>query len=139
MLPGIAVAIGLAPVLIRSLRAQLIEVQTAEWVTTLRAAGVAEWRITWRHVLRGAALPTLTLLGVSTAYLVGGTFVVERVFALNGMGTLLFDSISTRDFPVVQGITLLSALAVVLITAVADLLGATLDPRIRRSQPRAVS
>lgn len=130
-LPALAVALGMAPPLIRSLRAQLIEVLNADFVTTLRAARVPERRIVFRHVLRGAALPTLTLLSVNTAYLIGGTLVVEKVFGINGLGTLLFQSIGTRDFPVVQGIALYCAVLVVVVTTLAGVLSAVLDPRLR--------
>lgn len=130
-LPALAVALGMAPPLIRSLRAQLIEVLAADFVTTLRAARIPERRILFRHVLRGAALPTLTLLSVNTAYLIGGTLVVEKVFGINGVGTLLFQSIGTRDFPVVQGVALYCAVLVVLVTTLAGVLSAVLDPRLR--------
>ncbi|MFF8818912.1 MULTISPECIES: ABC transporter permease [Leucobacter] len=131
VLPALAVALGMAPPLIRSLRAQLLEVTEAEFVTTLRAARIPERQIRWRHVLRGAALPTLNLLSVNLAYLIGGTLVVEKVFGINGLGTLLFQSISTRDFPVVQTIALYCAILVVLVTLVAQLLSALIDPRLR--------
>ncbi|MEJ6489628.1 ABC transporter permease [Leucobacter sp. USCH14] len=130
-LPALAVALGMAPPLIRSLRAQLIDALDADFVTTLRAARIAERRIVWRHVMRSAALPTLTLLSVNTAYLIGGTLVVERVFGINGLGSLLFQSISTRDFPVVQGVALYCAITVVLVTTVAEMLAGVLDPRLR--------
>lgn len=130
-LPSLAVALGMAPPLIRSLRAQLLEVLTADFVTTLRAARVPEHRILWRHVVRGAALPTLTLLSVNTAYLIGGTLVVEKVFGIDGLGTLLFQSIGSRDFPVVQGVALYCAVLVVLVTTLAGVLAALLDPRLR--------
>lgn len=130
-LPALAVALGLAPPLIRSLRAQLIEALSADFVTTLRAARVPERRIVLRHVLRSAALPSLTLLSVSTATLIGGTLVVEKVFGIGGLGTLLFQSIGSRDFPVVQGIALYCALLVVLVTTLAGVLSAVLDPRLR--------
>lgn len=130
-LPALAVALGMAPPLIRSLRAQLIEVLGSDFVTTLRAARVPERTIVLRHVLRGAALPTLTLLAVNTAYLIGGTLVVEKVFAINGIGTLLFTSIGNRDFPTVQGIALYCAVAVVAVTTLAGVLSALLDPRLR--------
>jgi peptide/nickel transport system permease protein len=97
----------------------------------LRAARLGSAGILTRHVLRNAAVPAVSLLGVNVAYLLGGTLVIEKVFAINGMGALLFSSISTRDFPVVQGITLVSALGVVVISLVTDLLVAALDPRIR--------
>ena len=132
VLPALAVAIGLAPPLIRSLRAQLIEVLSADFVTTLRAARVPRRTILVRHVLRGAAIPTIALLGVNTAYLIGGTLVVEKVFGINGIGTLLFQSIGSRDFPVVQGVALYCAVLVVLVTAVSSGLSALLDPRLRR-------
>ena len=131
VLPALTVALGMSPPLIRSLREQLLEVLDADFVVTLHAAGLAPTRILARHVLRNAAVPALSLLGVNVAYLLGGTLVIEKVFAINGMGALLFSSISTRDFPVVQGITLVSALGVVVISLVTDLLVAALDPRIR--------
>lgn len=131
VLPSLAVALGMAPPLIRSLRAQLLEVAEAEFVTTLRAARVPERRIQFRHVLRGAALPTLNLMSVNLAYLIGGTLVVEKVFGINGIGTLLFQSISNRDFPVVQGVALYCAVLVVLVTLTAQVLSALIDPRLR--------
>ncbi len=130
-LPALAVALGMAPPLIRSLRAQLIEVLAADFVTTLRAARIPERRIVTRHVLRGAALPAVTLLSVNTAYLIGGTIVVEKVFGINGIGSLLFQAIGTRDFPVVQGVALYCAVLVVLVTTLAGVLAAVLDPRLR--------
>lgn len=133
-LPALAVALGMAPPLIRSLRAQLLEVTEAEFVTTLRAARVPERTIRWRHVLRGAALPTLNLLSVNLAYLIGGTLVVEKVFGINGIGTLLFQSISSRDFPVVQAVAMYCAVLVVIVTLAAQLLSALIDPRLRRAR-----
>ena len=130
-LPALAVALGLAPPLIRSLRTQLVDALAADHVLTLRAAGVPERTVLVKHVLRHAALPTLTLLSVNTAYLIGGTLVVEKVFGINGIGTLLFTSITSRDFPVVQGIALFSAIAVVLVTTAAAMLAGLLDPRLR--------
>ena len=131
VLPALAVAISLVPPLVRSLRAQLLEVVDADFVTTLRAAGVPERKILTRHILRGAALPTLALFSVNVAYLIGGTLVVEKVFGIGGVGTLLFQSIGSRDFPVVQGIALYCAIAVVLITLLVDALAAWIDPRLR--------
>ncbi|WP_449278269.1 ABC transporter permease [Leucobacter sp. GX24907] len=131
VLPALAVALGMAPPLIRSLRAQLLEVLSADFVTTLRAAGLPERSIMLGHVLRGAALPTLNLLSVNVSYLIGGTLVVEKVFGINGLGMLLFQSISNRDFPVVQGVALYCALMVVIVTLVVGALSAALDPRLR--------
>ena len=134
-LPALAVALGMAPPLIRSLRAQLIETLEADFVTTLRAARIPQRRILWRHVMRSASLPTLTLLSVNTAYLIGGTLVVERVFGINGIGSLLFQSIGNRDFPVVQGVALYCAIVVVLVTTLAGVLASAVDPRLRVGTP----
>lgn len=131
ILPAVTISLGLAPPLIRSLREQLLEVYSADFVTTLRAARVPERRIAFGHVLRNAAAPTTTLLGVNVAYMIGGTLVIERVFGINGLGTLLFNAIGNRDFPLVQGIALYSAFGVVLITILVDLIVRGLDPRGR--------
>lgn len=130
VLPALTVALGMAPPLVRALREQLVEVLDADFVVTLRAARLPSWRVQ-AHVLRNAAVPTVSMLGLSIAYLIGGTLVVEKVFALNGLGALLFSSISSRDFPVVQGIALVLALAVVGVSLLTDGLVALLDPRVR--------
>lgn len=130
VLPALTVALGMAPPLVRALREQLVEVLDADFVVTLRAARLPSWRMQ-AHVLRNAAVPTVSLLGLNIAYLIGGTLVVEKVFALNGLGALLFSSISSRDFPVVQGIALVLALAVVGVSLLTDGLVALLDPRVR--------
>ncbi|MDQ7992248.1 MAG: ABC transporter permease [Propionicimonas sp.] len=132
VLPALTVALGMSPPLVRSLREQLVEVLDADFVATARAAGLPARRVLGVHVLRNAAVPTLALLGVNVAYLIGGTLVVEKVFAINGMGALLFSAVSTRDFPVVQGIALFCALAVVVVSLATDLLVGVLDPRLRR-------
>ena len=131
VLPALAVSLGLIPPLVRSLRSELLEVFSADFVTTLRAAGIPERRIVFGHILRNASLPTLTLLSVSVSYLIGGTLVVEQVFGINGLGSLLFGAISNRDFPVVQGVALYCALMVVIVSLVLDALVSLLDPRTR--------
>ncbi|MSS84657.1 ABC transporter permease [Actinomycetaceae bacterium WB03_NA08] len=131
VLPGVAVAIAAIPPLVRSLRSELLDVTHADFVTTLRAAHIPERTIQFRHVLRNAAVPTLNLFGVNVAFMIGGTLVVEKVFAINGVGSLLFNAISSRDFPVVQGVALYCAFFVVLITIIVDLCSAAIDPRLR--------
>lgn len=130
VLPALTVALGMSPPLIRSLREQLLEMLESEFVVTLRAARLPDWRINL-HLLRNAAAPTVSLFGLNLAYLLGGTVVIERVFAINGLGALLFSSISTRDFPVVQGIALLLALVVVAVSLFTDVLVGLIDPRVR--------
>jgi peptide/nickel transport system permease protein len=83
------------------------------------------------HVARNALIPTVTLLGINIAYLIGGTVVIERVFGLNGLGNAMLNAIDLRDFPVVQGITLIYAVGVIGVILVTDLVTARLDPRLR--------
>jgi peptide/nickel transport system permease protein len=128
-LPALTVALAQIPSLIRSLRTELLEVMGSNFVVTLRAAELPPRVILYKHILRNAALPTLMLLGVNAAYLIGGTLVIERVFDIDGIGSLLFKSISNRDFPVVQGIAFYSAVMVVLIGFLVEVLARVLDPR----------
>jgi len=131
ILPALTAAFAIVPLLVRSLRVGMLEVLGADFVAAARANGLREPRVLIWHVARNATIPTLTLLGLNVAYLVGSTVIVENVFALNGLGSLLLSSISARDFPLVQAITLVLAVAVVLINLLTDLLAARLDPRIR--------
>lgn len=131
ILPGFTAALAIVPLLVRSLRVGMLEVLNADFVAAERANGLGEVRVLVWHVARNALIPTLTLLGLNIAYLVGSTVIVEQVFALNGLGFLLLQSITARDFPVVQAITLVLALSVVAINLVTDLVAARLDPRIR--------
>jgi peptide/nickel transport system permease protein len=131
VLPGLTAALGIVPILVRSLRVGMIEVLDADFVATVRSKGIGERRVLFAHVARNALVPTLTLLGVNIAFLIGSTVVVEQVFALNGLGSLLLSSITDRDFPVVQSVTLVLAAAVVVINLATDLVIARLDPRIR--------
>ena len=129
-LPALTVAFGQIPPLVRSLRERLLEVLDADFVTTLRAARLPR-RTIYRHVLRNAFVPTLMLLSVNLSYLIGGTLVVEQVFAVRGVGRLLFEAISNRDFPLVQAIALYCAVFVVLISFLAELIARRADPRDR--------
>lgn len=130
ILPSFTASLAIVPILIRSLRVGIIEVFEADFVATLRSKGLGELRVLG-HVMRNALIPTLTLLGVNVAYLVGSTVVIEKVFGLNGLGTLLLTGITERDFPVVQSVTLVLATAVVMVNLATDLIAARLDPRIR--------
>ena len=101
----------------------------SDFVTTLKAAGIPQSRILFGHVLKNAFVPTLMLLGVNFSYLIGGTLIVEQVFAVRGVGKLLFEAISNRDFPLVQAVTLYIAVLVVVISFVTDLIARIVDPR----------
>jgi peptide/nickel transport system permease protein len=130
-LPAITVALSQIPSLVRSLRAQILDVLESDFVVTLRAAGIPKNVILFKHVLRNSSIPTLMLLGVNVSYLIGGTLVVEQVFDIRGVGSLLFSSISSRDFPVIQGIALYCAVAVVIISFVIEIISYCLDPRLK--------
>jgi peptide/nickel transport system permease protein len=131
ILPALTASFAIVPLLVRSLRVGMLEVLGADFVAAERANGLGELRVLIWHVARNALIPTLTLLGLNIAFLIGSTVIVENVFALNGLGSLLLSSISSRDFPMVQAITLVLAVSVVLINLGTDLLAARLDPRIR--------
>jgi peptide/nickel transport system permease protein len=130
-LPALTVAFGIAPILIRSLRAGLLEVLESDYVTTARSKGLPESRVLVRHALRNAVISTVTVLGVNIGYLVGGTLVIEQVYALPGIGQLMINSIFQRDFPVVQAVTLVFSIMVVLVYLLSDVAHALLDPRVR--------
>ena len=131
ILPALTASFAIVPILVRSLRVGMIETLDADFVATARAKGIGELRVLFAHVARNALIPTVALLGVNIAYLIGSTVVVERVFDLNGLGSLLIRSITDRDFPVVEAVTLVLAASVVLVNLLTDLVAATLDPRIR--------
>ena len=130
-LPALSTAIWLIPVLTRNLRAALIDRLGADFVTAARAQGKTETLIFWQHVLPNSVLPTLNLLGVMTAYLIGGTVIVEAVYAVPGLGRLLIASLLGRDYYVIQGLTLVYAISTVLVTLTVDVLSSLIDPRVR--------
>jgi peptide/nickel transport system permease protein len=109
----------------------LLEVLESDYVTTARSKGLSERRVLVRHALRNAAVSTVSVLGVNIGYLVGGTLVIEQVYALPGVGQLMINSIFQRDFPVVQAVTLVFSLLVVLVYLLTDVAHALLDPRVR--------
>jgi peptide/nickel transport system permease protein len=130
VLPALTIAIGITPITIRSLRASMIEVLGADYVSTARVKGVGGVRLILQHVLPNAAIPTITVLAVNVGFLIGGVVVIEQVFALPGLGQLLFLGISNRDFSVVQGVTLVFAAAVVLTNLLTDVTYTLIDPRV---------
>ena len=129
-LPALTLALQLSAVLIRNLRSQIILTLRSDYVRTARAKGLSEKLVLLRHVLRNALLSTVTIFGVQFGFLVGGTIVVETVFALPGTGQLLIQSITARDYPVVQAITVVSAVLVIVVNLAVDLSYSFLDPRV---------
>jgi peptide/nickel transport system permease protein len=130
-LPSLTVALSLSAILIRSLRSSIIAVTLADFVETARAKGLTERRIMFKHILRNALISTVTILGVNIGWLIGGTVVIENLFGIPGLGALMLTSISGRDYPMVQGITLVFAVLVVGVNILTDLTYAIIDPRVR--------
>jgi peptide/nickel transport system permease protein len=129
-LPALTLALQLSAVLIRNLRSQAILTGRSDFVRTARAKGLPERLVLLRHVLRNALLSTITIFGLQFGFLVGGSLVVETVFAVPGMGALLFTSITSRDYPVVQAIVVVSAVLVIIVNLLVDLSYSFLDPRV---------
>ncbi|ACZ77753.1 MULTISPECIES: ABC transporter permease [Dickeya] len=131
VLPCLTVALALAAVLIRNLRASLLMEMSSDYVVAARARGQRENRIFWRHVLPNSLVPTLNLLAVNIGWLIGSTVVIESVFAIPGLGQLLVKAIFSRDYMVVQGVVMVFALATVVVNLLADVLTVALDPRVK--------
>ena len=133
VLPAVALALVQAAILARVTRSAVLEVMREDFVRTARAKGLSRRQALWRHVLRNAMIPVLTVMGLQFANLITGTIVVENVFVLPGIGRLVFQAISNRDLVVVRDVVMLLAAVVVLVNFVVDVLYAWIDPRLRRS------
>jgi peptide/nickel transport system permease protein len=131
MMPAFALGVGRAALLTRLLRASMLEVIRTEYVTTARAKGLAERPVVFKHALKNALIPTVTVMGLQVGFLIGGAIVVETLFAMPGLGTFGIDAIISRDYQQVQGFALITALAFVIINLLVDLTYTFLDPRIR--------
>jgi len=129
-LPALSTAIWVVPILVRTLRAALLEEMNRDYVVTGQSKGLGDRQIFRTHVFPNSVLPTLNLFAVIVAYLLGGSVIVETVYAVPGMGKLMVDSILARDYFVVQGATLVFALTTILVMLAVDLLSALIDPRV---------
>lgn len=130
-LPAITVGLWIAAPLLRSLRTNLIDTFDAEFIEAARARGLSEMRVLFKHVLRNSLISTVTLTSLLIGVLLSGTVVVESVFSIPGLGSLLVRAVTARDFPVVQTLTLLFGFTVVFVSLATDLLYAVIDPRVR--------
>jgi peptide/nickel transport system permease protein len=133
MLPALALAAVQAAILARVTRSSVLEVLREDYVRTARAKGLSRRQALWRHVLRNAMIPVLTIMGLQFANLITGAIVVENVFVLPGIGRLVFQAISNRDLVLVRDVVMLLAAVVVLVNFAVDVLYALIDPRLRRS------
>src|SRR5262249_39135974 len=132
-LPALVLALPVAAIHTRILRVSMIDALATEYVKTARAKGLPDHIVVLRHALRNALLPLITVIALEIPSLFTGSVLVETVFAWPGLGRLLFDSIGSRDYPVVEAMLLLVTLAVIAANWIADMLYGQLDPRIRRA------
>jgi peptide/nickel transport system permease protein len=133
LMPALVLGTGLAAVLMRQTRNAMIEVLSADYIRTARSKGLAGWGVVVRHGLRNGLIPVVTILGLQMGALMGGAVVTEQIFVLPGFGRLIVEAVFTRDYPVVQGVVLLTASAYVLINLLVDVSYSVLNPRIRVS------
>ncbi len=133
LLPAVSLAAVQAAVLARWTRSSVLETLREDYVRTARAKGLSRRAVLWRHVLRNAMIPVLTILGLQFAFLISGTVVVENVFVLPGIGRLVFQAIANRDLVVVRDVVLLLVAMVVIVNFVVDVLYAVIDPRLKAS------
>jgi len=131
LMPALVLGTGLAAVLMRQTRNAMIEVLSADYVRTARAKGLAQAAVVVRHALRNGLIPVVTILGLQMGALMSGAVVTEQIFVLPGFGRLIVESVFTRDYPLVQGVVLITASSYVLINLVVDVSYTVLNPRIR--------
>ena len=129
--PALTLSLGIGAAIMRTTRAAVLEVSSLDFVRTARGKGLSPAAVAWRHILPNALVPIVTMSGIQLGYLLGGTVIVEQIFVLPGLGRLLVTSISNRDFPVVQSITLLFAASFVVVNMLVDVLYTIIDPRTR--------
>jgi peptide/nickel transport system permease protein len=131
MMPALALGLFLMGSLVRFSRASMIETLVQDYIRTARAKGLGPQLVLLRHALKNALIPTMTVLGIQFGALLGGAVIVEQIFAFPGVGTMLLVAVNQRDYPVVQGVTLVIAIAFTLTNLFVDVLYTWLDPRIR--------
>jgi peptide/nickel transport system permease protein len=131
VLPGLVLAFTAIPALTRLTRSGMIEAMASDYIRTARAKGLSRARIIFKHALRNAAIPVVSIAAVQLGFMLGGSIVIETVFALHGVGYLGWESIAKNDFPVVQAVVLVLAVFYIGLTLLADILNALLDPRLR--------
>jgi peptide/nickel transport system permease protein len=131
VLPALTLGLGRAATLMRLTRSSLLEKLGEDFIRTAHAKGLSGWKVILKHALKGALIPVVTVLGISSGHLLGGAVIVERIFAYPGVGDLLVTSIYDRDYPVIQGFVLFMGTIFILLNLIADVLYTWIDPRIR--------
>lgn len=130
-LPAIALALPQAAILARVMRSSLLDILNEDFIRTARAKGLNQRQALWRHALRNALIPVLTIIGLQFSFLLAGSIIIEQVFYLPGLGRLVFQSISQRDLIVVESVVMLLVFAVIMVNFIVDLAYAWVDPRLR--------
>jgi peptide/nickel transport system permease protein len=130
-LPSLVVGLSTAALIQQTLRAALIDTMKADYVDTARAKGLRRHEIFLRHVMPNSLISTISIIGVRVSGIIGGTVVVEKIFSVPGLGSLLIDAIVSRDLPVIRGLTVFFAIMVVIVNLITDILYALADPRVR--------
>jgi peptide/nickel transport system permease protein len=131
VLPTISLGVLLMASVLRMTRSAVLEELGKDYLTVARAKGLGEKAVVFRHAVRNALVPVITVVGIQTGYVLGGTVIVEQIFALPGIGRLALDAVSQRDYPLVQGTTLFIAASFVLVNMLTDVVYGLIDPRIR--------
>ena len=131
VLPSVSLSLVYIALIARVTRASMLEVLSQDYIRTARAKGVATYRLLMRHALKNAAIPIVTVIGLGVALVIGGVVVTETVFAIPGLGRLTLDAITRRDYPVIQGLTLVFSFTYVVVNTLVDVSYTLFDPRIR--------
>jgi peptide/nickel transport system permease protein len=132
ILPALSLGLPFMAVVMRFTRSAVLEVMNQDYIRVARAKGMTQSKVILRHVMPNAGIPVLTIAGIQVAALLGGTVIVEQIFALPGIGRYIYEAIANRDYPVVQSVTLVMAAIFVTVSLIVDILYAVLDPRLRQ-------
>lgn len=130
-LPALVIALTTASLMIRSLRSAMLDVMKADYIDVARSRGISRNAVLYHHVLPNSLISTISVLGVHTSWIIGGTVIIETVFAIPGIGRMLVDSVMVRDYPVIQGLTVFFAFLVVVVNLITDISYAAADPRVQ--------
>jgi peptide/nickel transport system permease protein len=133
IMPALSLALPLSAVIMRNTRSAVLEVLNQDYVRVARAKGLSGQQVLIKHILPNSALPIITIAGIQMAALLGGTVIIEQIFGLPGVGRYIYDAITNRDYPVVQGVTLVLATLFVTVSMLVDIMYAVVDPRLRRA------
>jgi peptide/nickel transport system permease protein len=131
LLPWIALGLPASASIARQVRGALVDVMDEDYIRTARAKGLAPARVVGKHALKNAAMPALTVLGIQFAYLLGGTVIIEQIFSIEGLGRMITRAISSRDVPVIQGVTFLMACIFLVVNLLVDIAYALVNPKVR--------